>query len=45
MVVVGIRDTVVVDTPDALLVCAADAAQDVKLVVERLSRDGRTQHL
>jgi mannose-1-phosphate guanylyltransferase len=45
VVVVGIRDTVVVDTPDALLVCAADAAQDVKLVVERLSRDGRTEHL
>ena len=34
--VVGLRDVIIVDTPDALLVCADDAAQDVKLVVERL---------
>jgi mannose-1-phosphate guanylyltransferase/mannose-6-phosphate isomerase len=39
--VVGIRDVIVVDTPDALLVCAADAAQDVRQVVERLVADGR----
>ena len=43
VVVVGMRDTGVVDTPDALLVCAADAAQDVKLVVERLVAEGRTE--
>lgn len=45
VVVVGVRDTVVVDTPDALLVCAADAAQDVKAVVERLAAEGRTELL
>jgi mannose-1-phosphate guanylyltransferase len=39
--VVGLRDVIVVDTPDALLVCAGDAAQDVKLVVERLLAQGR----
>lgn len=39
--VVGLRNVVIVDTPDALLVCAADAAQDVKLVVDRLRADGR----
>ncbi len=39
--IVGIRDAIVVDTPDALLVCAADAAQDVKQVVERLQLLGR----
>lgn len=39
--VVGLRDVIVVDTPDALLVCAGDAAQDVKQVVERLQADGR----
>ncbi len=39
--VVGLRDAIVVDTPDALLVCAGDSAQDVKLVVERLVSDGR----
>ena len=38
--IVGIRDAIVVDTPDALLVCAADAAQDVKQVVERLAAAG-----
>ena len=45
VVVVGMRDTVVVDTPDALLVCAADAAQDVKQVVERLVAEGRAELL
>jgi mannose-1-phosphate guanylyltransferase len=45
VVLVGIRDTIVVDTPDAVLVCAADAAQDVKLVVERLLAEGRTDLL
>lgn len=32
--VLGLKDTVVVDTPDALLVCARDKAQDVKKLVE-----------
>jgi mannose-1-phosphate guanylyltransferase len=45
VVVVGMRDTVVVDTPDAVLVCAADAAQDVKQVVERLVAEGRAELL
>jgi mannose-1-phosphate guanylyltransferase len=45
VVVVGMRDTVVVDTPDAILVCAADAAQDVKQVVERLIAEGHTELL
>jgi len=39
--VVGLRDVIVVDTPDALLVCASDAAQDVKQVVDRLVAEGR----
>jgi len=38
---VGVRDLVVVDTGDALLVCARDAAQDVKQVVDGLARAGR----
>ncbi|MBX3029501.1 MAG: mannose-1-phosphate guanylyltransferase [Chloroflexi bacterium] len=42
---VGVRDLVVVDTPDALLVCGADAAQDVKQVVDRLTADGRADLL
>lgn len=42
---VGVKDLVVVDTPDALLVCAKDAAQDVKKVVEELERRGKTEYL
>jgi mannose-1-phosphate guanylyltransferase len=38
---VGLEGVVVVDTPDALLVARADAAQDVKRVVEQLRRVGR----
>lgn len=34
---VGVRDLVVVDTPDALLVIPKSRAQDVKLVVEELA--------
>lgn len=35
---VGVRDLVVVDTPDALLVCPKARAQDVRLVVDELRR-------
>ncbi|HYP82100.1 mannose-1-phosphate guanylyltransferase/mannose-6-phosphate isomerase [Variovorax sp.] len=37
---VGIHDTVIVDTPDALLVCHKDAAQSIKQVVSAL----KTRH-
>lgn len=39
--VVGLDDVVIVDTPDALLISSAAAAQDVKKVVERLKEEGR----
>jgi mannose-1-phosphate guanylyltransferase len=42
---VGASDLVVVDTPDALLICAPDAAQDVKAIVDRLRADGRSDLL
>jgi mannose-1-phosphate guanylyltransferase / mannose-6-phosphate isomerase len=35
---IGLRDTIVVDTPDATLVCSRDRAQDVKKVVEELKK-------
>ncbi len=38
--VLGVDDVVVVDTPDALLVTRADAAQSVKALVDRLGRQG-----
>lgn len=40
---VGIEDTLVVDTPDALLVCSRERAQDVKEVVTRLRAAGREE--
>ncbi len=39
--VVGVKDTIVVTTEDAVLVMHRDRAQDVKKVVERLRADGR----
>ena len=36
----GMRDVVVVDTPDALLVCPRDRAQEVKSLVEALKNKG-----
>ena len=35
---VGVDDLIVVDTPDALLVCRRERAQDVRLVVRELER-------
>lgn len=35
---VGVKDAVVVDTPDALLICKKDSAQDVKQLVELLKQ-------
>lgn len=42
---VGVSDLIVVDTPDALLVCSKGAAQDVKKVVEELERQGKQELL
>lgn len=42
---VGVRDLVVVDTPDALLICPRDRAQDVRQIVERLASDGSEELL
>jgi mannose-1-phosphate guanylyltransferase len=43
--VVGLDDVIVVDTPDAILVCHRDRAQDVRRVVEELQRRGLEQYL
>ncbi|GAB4254644.1 mannose-1-phosphate guanylyltransferase/mannose-6-phosphate isomerase [Deferrisoma sp.] len=40
---VGVEDAVVVDTPDALLVCRRDRSQDVRKVAEELVRRGRDE--
>jgi mannose-1-phosphate guanylyltransferase/mannose-6-phosphate isomerase len=42
---IGLRDAVVVDTPDATLVCSKDKAQDVKKVVDELKKRKAEEHL
>jgi mannose-1-phosphate guanylyltransferase/mannose-6-phosphate isomerase len=42
---IGLNDMVVVDTPDATLVCPKSRAQDVKRVVEELKRQQAPEHL
>lgn len=41
---VGLKDVVVVTTPDATLVARRDASQDVKKIVDALKAAGRTEH-
>jgi mannose-1-phosphate guanylyltransferase len=42
---IGLEDVVIVDTEDALLVCAKDKVQDIKKVVEWLKAEGRGELL
>ena len=42
---IGLTNMVVVDTPDATLVCPKDRAQDVKAIVSLLKRRGSPEHL
>ena len=42
---IGVADLIVVATPDALLVCLKDRAQDVKKIVEQLQQQGRKEYL
>ncbi len=42
---IGLRDTVVVETPDAILVCPKDRAQDVRELVNLLAAQDRGKYL
>jgi mannose-1-phosphate guanylyltransferase len=42
---VGVHDLIIVDTPDALLVCPRERAQDVKKLVDSLKERGNSTHL
>jgi len=42
---VGVENVIVIDTEDAILICAREQAQDVKFVVEQLKKDGRSEYL
>ncbi len=41
--ILGLNDMIVVDTQDALLVCAKDKSQDVKKLVESLNEKGKSE--
>ncbi len=42
---IGVENLIVVDTPDALLICLKERAQEVKKVVEKLQQQGRKEYL
>ena len=42
---IGVKDLIVVETADAVLVAHKDAAQDVKSIVTRIEKAGRDEHL
>ncbi|MFI5492783.1 mannose-1-phosphate guanylyltransferase [Actinoplanes sp. NPDC051859] len=41
----GVRDLIVVDTPDAVLVCPRDRAQEVKSIVDELKLKGENSYI
>lgn len=43
--VIGLSDILVVNTPNATLICPRNRAQDVKTVVDKLHKEGRTKYL
>lgn len=45
VVTIGVDDTVIVDTPDILLVCKTDQSQKVRDVVEHLKKHGQQKYL
>jgi mannose-1-phosphate guanylyltransferase len=45
IVTVGVKDLVVVDTGDVLLICARDHAQDIRKVIEALKEKGLQHYL
>jgi mannose-1-phosphate guanylyltransferase/mannose-6-phosphate isomerase len=42
---IGLKDMVVVDTPDATLVTSKERVQEVRQIVETLKQNGREEHL
>ncbi|MDO8580998.1 MAG: mannose-1-phosphate guanylyltransferase [Candidatus Omnitrophota bacterium] len=40
---IGLKDTVIIDTPDALLVCAKEQSQQVRRIVAHLTRSQRRE--
>jgi mannose-1-phosphate guanylyltransferase len=45
VVAIGVKDLIVIDTPDALLICSAGSTLDVRKAVDVLKREGLDQYL
>jgi mannose-1-phosphate guanylyltransferase len=45
VVTVGLQDLIIVDTPDALLVCHRDRAEEIKPVLDEIARTAGEQYL
>jgi mannose-1-phosphate guanylyltransferase len=45
VVTIGLQDVVIVDTPDVLMLCPRDRAQEVKQAVEALKQNGLDRYL
>jgi mannose-1-phosphate guanylyltransferase/mannose-6-phosphate isomerase len=45
VVTVGLTDVIIVDTPDALLVCSRDRAEEIKPVLDEIARTAGDQYL
>jgi mannose-1-phosphate guanylyltransferase/mannose-6-phosphate isomerase len=41
VVTIGLNDTIVVDTPDAILICAGDHSQEVRKIAEEMAKEKR----
>jgi mannose-1-phosphate guanylyltransferase/mannose-6-phosphate isomerase len=41
VVTIGLDNTIVVDTPDAILICSADRSQEVRAIAEELARSNK----
>ncbi len=41
----GLKDVIVVDTPDVMLICHKDKAQDIKKLLEQLTLQGKQNYL
>ena len=42
---IGVKDLIVIQEKDAILICDKNRAQDVKLVVDRLASEGKEKYL
>lgn len=45
VVTVGLEDVIIVDTPDALLVCSRDRAEEIKPMLDEIARTAGEQYL